>query len=450
MLSPARLALLGWYRLATHRQSRFGRQRFQFGLTIGLRWCILFIAFVHTLPCPAADRPPNVLMILSDDQAWTDYGFMEHPVLRTPNLDRLAAESLVFTRGYVPSSLCRPSLMTMVTGLYPHQHGVVGNDPPKGTDREMMLKHVRRLPTLPKALAERGYQCLQTGKWWEGNYKEGGFTHGMTHGDPQRKGRHGDDGLTIGRQGLQPIFDFVEQSGDRPFLIWYAPMLPHSPHTPPERLLNKYRPVTPSEHVARYLAMCEFFDETIGQLLAFLDSKSLQEKTLVVYVTDNGWIQNPDSPQFAPRSKRSPYDAGVRTPIMLRWPGTIAARRDDSTLACSIDLVPTISAACGLTVDEKLPGVNLLAPRSADTSPRDTVYGEIFEHDVGDIDRPAASLQYRWCVTNEWKLILPRGQDVPELFHIRSDPLEKQNVAERNPEVVKQLSAKIDAWWSPK
>ena len=75
---------------------------------------------------------------------------MQHPVIKTPRLDQLAAESLVFTRGYVPMSLCRPSLMTMMTGLYPHQHRVVGNDPPMGTDRKLMLKHVHRLPTIAK------------------------------------------------------------------------------------------------------------------------------------------------------------------------------------------------------------------------------------------------------------------------------------------------------------
>jgi len=88
---------------------------------------------------PQAAKPPNVVMIISDDQAWTDYGFMGHKLIETPNLDRLARESALFKRGYVPSSLCRPSLMTLATGLYPHQHKIVGNDPPKGTDRGKML-----------------------------------------------------------------------------------------------------------------------------------------------------------------------------------------------------------------------------------------------------------------------------------------------------------------------
>src|SRR5687767_12583376 len=188
----------------------------------------------------SAERPPNVVILLSDDQGWSDYGFMGHPHIQTPHLDQLASQSLVFTRGYTPTSLCRASLMTIITGQYARQHLVTGNDPPQGTDRREMLKHVRRTPTLPKLLAERGYVSFQSGKWWEGNFVEGGFTAGMTHGDPTRGGRHGDLGLKIGRDGLQPIYDFLESAKGKPFFLWYAPMLPHSPHNPPERLLAKY------------------------------------------------------------------------------------------------------------------------------------------------------------------------------------------------------------------
>jgi uncharacterized sulfatase len=252
------------------------------------------VAIVHAAPTSAA--PPNVVMMISDDQSWTDFGFMGHDTIKTPNLDRLASQSAVFPRGYVPSSLCRPSLATLMTGLYPHQHKISGNDPPAGTDRAEMLRHIRRLPTLPRLLAKQGYVSHQSGKWWEGSHQLGGFTAGMTHGDPKRGGRHGDEGLTIGRQGLQPIFDFVDSAGEKPFFLWYAPFMPHTPHTPPKRLLDKYTAPEKSIHIARYQAMCEWFDETCGQLLDYLDKKNLADNTLVVFVTDNGWIQQTDAP----------------------------------------------------------------------------------------------------------------------------------------------------------
>ena len=151
---------------------------------------------------PAATHaPPNIVLIISDDQAWTDYSFMSHPHIQTPNIDQLAAESLTFTRGYVPSSLCCPSLASIITGLYPHQHRITSNDPPmppgmagreywqsseyrKG--REVMNRQLEAVPTLPRLLAGANYVSLQTGKWWQGNYRRGGFTHGMTGGERAR------------------------------------------------------------------------------------------------------------------------------------------------------------------------------------------------------------------------------------------------------------------------
>ncbi|MCK5173768.1 MAG: sulfatase-like hydrolase/transferase, partial [Planctomycetes bacterium] len=154
---------------------------------------------------------PNIVLIISDDQSWTDYGFMGHDAIKTPNLDRLACEGITFRRGYVPTGLCRPSLMTLATGLYAYQNRTSGNNP-AGTqanrrhaektgkpELELIISHIDRHPTLPEMLGRLGYLSHQSGKWWEGSYKRGGFTHGMTRGYPERGGRHGDDGLKIGR-----------------------------------------------------------------------------------------------------------------------------------------------------------------------------------------------------------------------------------------------------------
>lgn len=113
----------------------------------------------------------------------------------------------------------------------------------------------------------------------------------MTHGDPARGGRHGDEGLTIGRKGMKPVTDFLDHATQekQPFLLWYAPFLPHTPHDPPARILEKYRRPGVAEDVAKYHAMCEWFDETCGELLAELDRRGLRENTLVIYICDNGW-----------------------------------------------------------------------------------------------------------------------------------------------------------------
>jgi arylsulfatase A-like enzyme len=414
------------------------------------RHCLVaFVVLVSSLllaaSAPAA--PPNVVVILSDDQAWSDYGFMGHPHIQTPHLDGLAKQSTVFTRGYTPTSLCRASLMTIVTGLYAHQHLITGNDPPKGTDRREMLKHVRRLPTLPKLLDEHGYVSFQSGKWWEGNFSEGGFTAGMSHGDPAKGGRHGDEGLKIGRQGLQRVFDFLDANKAKPFFLWYAPMLPHQPHNPPQRLLDKYKDKTESLFVAKYWANCEWWDETCGELLAYLDKQGLADNTLVVYVTDNGWIQNPNANPFAARSKRSPYEGGIRTPIMLRWPGKLQPRRDDQSLVSTIDLAPTILAACGLSPAKEMRGINLLDVATGKAPAHDAVFGEIYAHDVADIDRAEPGLEYRWCIAGEWKLIESADGRTKELYHVTADPREEKDLAAAQPQRVKELTERIKAAW---
>ena len=417
---------------------------------------------------PAAAAPPNVVMIVGDDQGWTDYGFMGHEHVKTPHLDKLARESIVFKRGYVPSSLCRASLATMITGLYPHQHKITSNDPPlpKGLLaaqankdagylklREQMVATFEQSPDLPKLLAKEGCVSLQVGKWWEGNAcRCGGFTEGMTHGDPAKGGRHGDEGLKIGRQGVQPVFDFLDKakSEKKPFFVWYAPMMPHQPHNPPARLFDKYKNKTKSEFVAKYWAMCEWFDETIGEVLAKLEKSGLSENTIVIYLHDNGWIQEENAANFGPKSKRSQYDGGLRTPILIKWPGHVKAGESDR-LASSLDLAPTILHAVGAKPTKDMQGINLLDSRSV--AARDTVFGEIFEHNAIDITKPAANLDYRWVVDGHWKLIVPNDANIknakPELYDLTKDPTEKTNLAENHPEKVTELNKKLDSWWKP-
>ncbi len=419
---------------------------------------------------------PNVVFILSDDQAWSDYGFMGHPEIKTPCLDKLAAESLTFTHGYVPSSLCCPSLASIITGRYPFQHGITGNEPPrpdgvKGnpylTSPEFLAEvdeltgMMEKSPTIVKSLAKKGYVSFQSGKWWMGPPSTGGFTSGMTHGDPKRGGRHGDEGLKIGREGMQPIFDFIDASkaAEKPFFLWYAPFLPHAPHNPPQRLLDKYIGKTDSLFEAKYWAMCEWFDETCGQLLDHLDAQGIGDNTLVIYVCDNGWIQEKESSDYAARSKRSQYDGGLRTPIMVRWRGKVKPAMV-ATPVSSIDMVPTALAACGMEgAIPDLPGVNLMDLEAVRA--RKTIFGDCHLHNAVDIHVPAKNVTYRWAIRDGWKLILPnkvnvtgpgaikgeKGSGEIELYHVAEDPWEKENLAAKEPQRVEELREAIDGWW---
>ncbi|WP_428303722.1 sulfatase family protein [Lacipirellula sp.] len=423
-------------------------------------WCVAILApeFGQAADAPAKKSPPNIVMILSDDQGYRDYGFMGHHRIETPRLDELASQSLTFTHGYVPSSVCRPSLVSIVTGLYPHQHRITSNDPPPNPDeakrlqmRNEQIAYIDKSPTLPRLLAPLGYTSFQAGKWWEGHYNRGGFTEGMTHGDASRKGRHGDEGLQIGRDGITPVREFLDRTEGKPFLLWYAPMMPHLPHNAPERLVAKYREKASSKFVARYFATVEWFDETCGEVLDELDKRGLADNTIVVYVTDNGWIQDPKSYQAGGRSKLSPYDGGLRTPIMVRWPGKVAPKMVPTPVS-SIDIAPTILDAVGLKPTADMEGVNLLDSQAV--ADRKAIFGETFTHEAVDLHRPSTSLEHRWCVSMPWKLIIPNAANEPdgqvELFNIKQDPKEEVNLAAENPEVVAKLTKEIDDWWAAK
>lgn len=384
-------------------------------------------------------RQPNIVLIIGDDCGWTDYGFMGHKVVQTPRLDRLSKESVTFTSGYVAAPLCCPSLASMLTGLHPHQHGVLGNEPPpKSGDRTRFYELVDKVPTLPRLLAERGYLSLQTGKWWHGHFKHGGFTHGMT-----KTGRHGDAGLKIGRDTMQPIWDFIAAAKEqkKPFFVWYAPMMPHQPHTPPKRLLEKYQ--TKDKASAAYYGMIEWFDETCGALLDHLDQQGLSDNTIVIYLADNGWKENNTSPLRD--AKRSPYEGGVRTPILVRWPGCIKPAVSGEPVM-SIDLAPTILRAAGLEPSKQMQGVDLIELLARKTN-RDCVFGAAYEHDMKDWDDAEKSLQARWVIEGgKWKLISRRK--TAELFDLSADPHEKNNLAGTNPDIVQRLTARMEKWWA--
>jgi uncharacterized sulfatase len=408
-------------------------------------------AFLGVAQAAGQTRRPNVVMIVGDDMGWTDFGFMRHDVIRTPRLDRLAGEGAVFPFGYVPTSLCRASLATLLTGLYPHQHQICCNDPPAGVDRTAMHPFIRNAPTIPRLLGQAGYRSLQTGKFWEGHYANAGFTHGET----TDKDRHiaTRPHPQIGRDTMQPIYDFMDKSGTTPFFVWYAPMMPHQPHTPPERFLKQYAVQGRDLNLARYYAMCEWFDETCGQLLDHLDKRRLRDNTLVAFVIDNGWIQptvadNIKGPFGAPRGKRSPYEMGVRTPVILRWPGqTRAGRYND--LVATIDLAPTILTACGVRVPAQMLGLNLLdVAAGRGRLKRDAIFGEIYVHTSTNLKNPRIDITHRWVREGDWKLIWPADNKNIELFNLAADPHEKNNLAAKHPDRVKRLRQRIEDFWA--
>lgn len=402
--------------------------------------------------------PPNVILIVSDDQGFTDYGFMGSGIARTPNLDRIAAESLLYSRGYV-MPVCSPSLASLLTGRAPHDHGITGNDLSPASiqaenargrlDRDPLSQRLLgNSPLLPKSLGDAGYLTFQTGKLWNVTAEEIGFTKGMTN----QEGRHGGEGLTIGRESMKPIYDFIDGAvaQQKPFFVWYAPLLPHQPHNPPPELLAQYQNKNLNPAAAKYFAMVQWFDQTCGELDDYLSEHDLADNTVMIYLADNGWDANRNG-----RAKLSPFEKGIRTPIFVRWPGKVQPQRDDETLASILDILPTVLSVCGIDVPADLPGLNLLDRQSMQS--RNTIFIEGYTHDIADLAKPEKSLVTQVVIDRWEKLLLPgprrpdkqytSAPESIELFDLKTDPLETRNLASERPESVARLRDLQSAQW---
>lgn len=404
-------------------------------------------------------QPPNIVFIISDDQAWTDYGFMGHPHIETPRLDQLAAESLVYTRGYVTAPLCRASLASMVTGVHPIQHRIRGNDPvlPSGqhrrqapdefkAGRETMTAPLHDQPSMVKLLREQGYLTLQTGKWWEQDPKDHGFTHAMTHGDEDRGGRHGDAGLEIGRTTQSPYTDFIDEAiaAEKPFFVWYGVFLPHTPHNAREDLFQKYQEVAPNEPTARYWANVEWFDEACGEVLDALDERGIADNTVVIYVTDNGWIPDPERVNRFTRSKQEPYEAGIRTPIMIHWPDHVEPEQNDTTLVSMIDATATMLNLAGIEPPAPMAGLDLRDAAALDA--RNMVIVEDYAHDsdLTNLDDPTNNLDSRVLIRGWDKIIA--WSDRTELYDLKTDVADEHDLAALHPEKVRDMAQQLNDW----
>ena len=435
---------------------------------------------------------PNIVYIIADDQSWTDFGFMGNNRVYTPNLDRLAEQSARFPNGYLTTSVCRPSLVTLLTGLYPHQSGIYFNHGPPGNSaynrmtsreeyekaREKEFERIARVETLPGILAkDLGYRCLQTGKFWEGHWQNGGFTEGMTTFAPppatQKFGGirklasgelvahgNGDVGLQIGRETMEPIENFISncEEEDTPWMVWYAPYLPHQPHDSPEQFYD-IAESTPGvkPHEIPYFASIAQFDETVGRLVRFVEENADAKNTIFVFVSDNGW-----SPSTKPQkgreqefshtktSKRAPFDEGIRSPILIRWDGVVKPG-DRKELVSSIDIVPTLLRLAGAEARNSLPGVDLLGDLDSERA----VFGAIYPGDASSAWKAEKDVAYRWVRKGDWKLIVPHGDDpwggyVKEkvLFNVTNDPGEEQDLSE-DKDQVDALNALLNQWWNP-
>jgi arylsulfatase A-like enzyme len=405
----------------------------------------LFCACGGVGEAPSA-APPNIVLIIGDDHGYPDFGFMGSEIVQTPHLDRLAASGTVFPSGYSTASVCRPSLLSLLTGLHPLQF-----------DRRQERLRERGVPpspetplresyhTLPALLAERGYASFQSGKYQEGSYRNAGFTHGMTElpGDAGRK-----QGIRIARETMEPVFSFIDEQRDGPFFVWFAPQLPHLPHNPPAEYRELYASLGGTWFTPGYYASISWFDAAVGQLLHHLEERGLRERTLVVYLADNGWQAPADGVEYdfllgGAKGKLSLYELGFRTPILFSWPGVISAGETRDELVSTADLFPTLLDYAGVPRPPNRTGVDL----------RPIFEGEPLELPTALIgsaaslreDRPGEPRGGSFVRTPRWHYLwYADGREA--LFDIAADPDEEHDVSRAHPDVVRQARAQIRRW----
>ena len=413
---------------------------------------LVLVSLAGCMPC-TRETPPNLVLIVGDDIGFRDFGFMGAPYVRTPHLDGLAAEGTVFTHGFSPASVCRPSLRSFLTGLHPYQSRLrirsLGlpaygdNLPPSGT--------------LPGLLGQHGYVSFQAGKLWLSTFEAVGFSYGMKlPGDP---GLTGGEGIRVARETMAPPLEFIDAHADEPFFLWFAPMLPHHPHDAPERYRQPYLELGISERAIDYYANMARLDDAVGQLLTHLERRGLRERTLVVYTSDNGWGLDPHLERRSPmgfggrRGKLTMAEQGFRTPMILSWPGHIPSGVVRPELVAGVDLVPTLLDFAGVPIPSVLPGHSLKQVLLDGASwPRQRVIGSMSllrgnlreKAEGGD---PDAAEEAAYYVRDErWRYVWYVDSRRDQLFDMQADPEQRFNLAEKHPEITARMRGEIEAW----
>lgn len=442
----------------------------------------------------AQAEKPNVLFILADDLGWADtslYG--QTRFYRTPNLDRLAKRGMTFTRAYSASPLCSPTRASIMTGLSPARIGIttpVCHEPEerleatsgkagppgcKATTCTSATRLKREYVTLAESLKAAGYAPGHFGKWHLGPEPFSPLQQGFDVDVPHYSGpgpagsyvapwkfpdfKEGYAGEHLEDRMASEAVAFLEKNKGRPFFLNYWMFSVHAPFNAKTNLIEKYRaaadPADP-QRSPTYAAMVESMDDAVGTLLDALDRLKLSDKTVVVFFSDNGGNMYNEVDGTTPTSnaplrggKATLYEGGVRVPCVICWPGVVAGGSRSDAVIQSADFYPTLLEVLGLKPAEgqRFDGISVVPALKGQPLARDAIF-TFFPHDphVPDWLPPAVSV-----LSGDWKLIRifyggENGAHRWKLFNIAKDLGEKNDLATQEPERVKALDAKIEAF----
>ena len=416
---------------------------------------------------PESDRP-NIILIMTDDQGWAQVGFHGNPYIKTPSLDRLAEGSTEFTQFYVEPK-CAPTRAALLTGRHGYRSGVVDTY----LGRTLMAPEAE---TLAELLAADGYVTGIFGKWHLGdNYPLRAMDQGFQESLVHRGGGIGQPAGPPGNRYWDPVLehngeskkfhgyctgifadaliDFIERNQDRAFFGYLATNVPHSPFDVDEEYVEPYQDMGLPENTAKVYGMITEFDKNLDRVLSRLVELGIADRTIVVFLTDNGPTQQTFTAGLKGR-KASAHDGGTRVPFLFRWPGQVEAGREIDRIAAHIDVVPTLLDAAGIDASS-LPfdGVSLWPLLSGATSPEEWPDRTIFlQNHRGD--RP--QLNRNVSVRNQrWKIVQPLGKGTDpmpegarfELYDMSVDPGESNDLADVHPEIVAEMRKEYEDWF---
>ena len=434
----------------------------------------------------AAGRKPNVIFFLTDDMGWGDPSCYGNAELKTPNIDRLAAEGVRFTQFYSASPICSPSRVGFTTGMYPARWRITSYlQTREGNRIDQQADWLDpKAPTLARTLQFAGYATAHVGKWHMGGGRdvdnaplpqEYGFDESWTtwegmgpgiDNDPAAKGT---PRFRRTQKFVEKATDFIRRAKGRPFYVNIWPNDVHDPHVADPELRSKYDTASPGHQ--NFNAVLDEYDRQFGRLLDFLKAEGLAENTIVVFASDNG----PNPPFQDHRRtgglrgmKWSLYEGGIRMPFIVRWPGRIPAGKvDERTVVGAVDLLPTVCALAGVAppVGPEFDGEDM--SRAWLAAPQDRVRPLLWEYgrnahflypavrykvgkdnkaddlypDVKNDRSPNLGVR-----EGKWKLLVSADGSGAELYDIAADPKETTNLAEKEPATAQRLADKALAW----
>ncbi|WP_276166005.1 arylsulfatase [Zobellia alginiliquefaciens] len=439
---------------------------------------------------------PNIVYILADDLGYGDLSAYGQQKFRTPNIDKLAKDGMLFTQHYSGSTVCAPSRSALLTGMHTGHTVVRGN-------KEIMPEGQYPLPdntfTMAEAMKKAGYSTGAFGKWGlgfpgsEGDPLNQGFDTFFGY-NCQRLGHNyypghlwaNKDSLVLkdntgGNNGTyapglihEKTLEFIELNKDNPFFLYVASIIPHAELAAPEKIMKKYRgefpPETPYEGVddgpefnqgpyrsqeqphAAFVSMVHLLDEQVGEIIAKLDQLGIAENTIVVFTSDNGpHTEGGADPEYFDSNgpfrgtKRDLYEGGIRVPMIASWPGKIKPGSTTELVSAFWDVFPTFSDIAGIEAPEGLDGISFLPTllgNSDQQKNHEYLYWEFHEKGGRQAIRKG-----------NWKAVkydVFKGSNVPiQLYDLTTDLGEQNNVASKNPEIIEEMKVLFEKARTP-